>query len=183
MHHPQALHLCKMTPDLAPDGFYHRVTSVPISSLPCLSAAAAVQALTTRIKAGPLAVVMRGLPGAGKTTLLKLLRGALDNQRIVVASADSFFEQEDGSYTWSREHLAEAHAASRKTFLDGLESKADVVLVDNTNSSQQEYKDYIAYAEQHHYPYARGNSMSWGLRLCCCLILLPARVIIVVQGC
>lgn len=90
-----------------------------------------------------MVIVMRGPSGAGKSTYAKKhYKGAF------VVSADHFFEV-NGEYKFDPSRLAEAHAECLRKFTHAVsspDSKSDVVVVDNTNTTVAEVAPYAALA-------------------------------------
>lgn len=80
-------------------------------------------------------VILRGIPGSGKTTYVKS-----KFRTAVVCSADSFFETVPGGFDSSS--LPLAHAKCLGKFVDALQDKKPVIVVDNTNVSKWEYENY-----------------------------------------
>ena len=80
--------------------------------------------------------ILRGLPGSGKTTWAKQQIGA------VICSADDYFLR-NGQYKFNRNLLANAHADCKAMFRKAIFDDADVIIVDNTNTAQREYKYYV----------------------------------------
>jgi predicted kinase len=89
-------------------------------------------------------IILCGVPGSGKSTHAKGLKGAL-------VSADSYFEQPDGSYAFDPSKLPEAHALCLRRFVEHIRlgtfkfHNGDVV-VDNTNTTVAEVAPYAALA-------------------------------------
>lgn len=90
-------------------------------------------------------VIMRGLPGSGKShcaaTLLRRHRDA------VVVSADDYFVGNDGVYRFVGAQIAQAHERCRRNARAAAEA-GRTVIVDNTNSREWEYIDYINIARE-----------------------------------
>lgn len=79
---------------------------------------------------------MSGLPGSGKSTYIKSLP-----EPKVICSADHFFIQ-DGVYKFDITQLSRAHLYCRHKFARCLEEKVELIVVDNTNTTQSEVRDY-----------------------------------------
>ena len=92
-------------------------------------------------------VIMRGLPGSGKSHYVKN-----NYADAVVCSADSVFERlalkegktyEEVFQPWM---LSKAHAECLHEFIIALAANEPVIIVDNTNTTKWEYRNYIAIA-------------------------------------
>jgi hypothetical protein len=91
-----------------------------------------------------ITIILRGLPSSGKSyfanhILVPYLAPIIDTENIAIFSADDFFVQENGVYLFDESLLSLAHADCRKRFVD---SAAVIKIVDNTNSTLQEYMFY-----------------------------------------
>lgn len=91
-------------------------------------------------------VIMRGISGAGKSTFIKK-----NYPKAVICSADNFFVNKDGVYSFDPKKIKEAHQFCQKTFLDSLKNSSPLVVVDNTNTQLWEFKTYIDVAKEHQY--------------------------------
>ena len=89
-----------------------------------------------------MVIILRGPSGAGKSTYSKKLKGAL------VVSADDFF-MKDGEYLFDPKKLPEAHGQCLRRFAHAVsspDSKHDLIVVDNTNTTAVEVAPYAALA-------------------------------------
>ena len=93
--------------------------------------------------------LMRCLPGSGKSTIVAMLQEKY--KESAVCSADRFFTQGDGTYSWSREKLSAAHEQCHTKAIEACEAKTPVVIIDNTNIKRWEMKFYVELASQHCY--------------------------------
>jgi len=99
-------------------------------------------------------VLMRGVPGIGKSTYVKKILpsivGPCGGANYVICSADLFFVDEDGNYNFDRDKLGDAHRSCKQRFYRELHKpsgeQADVLVVDNTNSSLVELVFYYELA-------------------------------------
>jgi len=83
-------------------------------------------------------VILSGGPGCGKSTHAKGLTG-----NVVIVSADNYF-MKSGEYKFDVMKLGEAHAACKRGFLETLDlGAADVLVVDNTNTTPIEAAFYV----------------------------------------
>lgn len=87
-----------------------------------------------------IVIIMRGLPGSGKSTKALTYNG-------VIVSADHFFIEQDGGYSFNISRLAEAHSECMRKFLWECENETPIIVVDNTNTKKWEYSDYVQKAK------------------------------------
>ncbi len=93
-------------------------------------------------------VIARGVPGAGKTsTLLKLL-GALASIGIaIIHSTDDYFYV-DGQYRFDPTRLAQYHNLNFQAFCQSLSEGIPIVVCDNTNVQEWQYRRYVEAAQE-----------------------------------
>ena len=84
----------------------------------------------------PLLILMRGLPGSGKSTLARILRLVTSTSNSsATTSADDFFVDKSGNYTFLPHLLSKAHEwCQGKTKKAMMDTKTKLVIVDNTNT-------------------------------------------------
>jgi predicted kinase len=87
--------------------------------------------------------IMRGLPGSGKTTLLTM--SPFDG--AVICSADRFFEDDDGGYTFNPALIAQAHETCKILATQNMANHEPHVVIDNTNVCRWEFAIYQVLAE------------------------------------
>jgi NEDD4-binding protein 2 len=90
----------------------------------------------------PICLIMRGASGAGKDWWIR--RHVVPS--AVIVSADDFF-MKDGHYEFDRERLPEAHDMCLRTFLAAIERRAELIIVNNTNTRVWELAPYYRVAE------------------------------------
>ena len=95
-------------------------------------------------------IILRGLSGAGKSTFTKLITQNLKEESYCVVSADDFFYS-NGKYNFNPTKLPEAHNKCFENFARALLKKIETIIVDNTNSTRQEYAHYAILARVHDY--------------------------------
>jgi tRNA uridine 5-carbamoylmethylation protein Kti12 len=107
-----------------------------------------------------LAIIIRGPSGSGKSTLTKKLTEYHNGHGhdVTVCSADNFFmkdvkwidefgkECSRGEYQFNPAKLGEAHAACLGKFIGAITDKHPVVIVDNTNIKNWEWRNYAMIA-------------------------------------
>ena len=86
-------------------------------------------------------IILRGLPGSGKSMIASLMN------KPVVCSADHFFEKDD-EYNFNARLLGAAHSSCMTKFKAAIGSGEELIVVDNTNTTRKEYKDYLKAGEQ-----------------------------------
>lgn len=85
--------------------------------------------------------IMRGLPGSGKSTWTKE-----NAPGAVVCSADAYFER-SGQYKFEPSKIGQAHIACQTKFAKAITSNAQLVVVDNTNTTARELRHYVELAQ------------------------------------
>ena len=93
--------------------------------------------------------IMIGVPGGGKSTWIRNnIHG-----KTLIASADHFFEDEQGKYNFDKSKLPAAHKQSFNRFIQGLEDpEIENVVLDNTNTKKKSMRDYVMEANLRGYP-------------------------------
>ena len=94
-------------------------------------------------------IIMRGLSGSGKSTLAKIIKED-DVDNIVIVSSDKFFIKDD-EYKFDINKLEEAHQFCYRSCEMCLSNGVKTVIVDNTNSTLNEYKKYKDLAKENDY--------------------------------
>ena len=90
-------------------------------------------------------IIIRGLSGSGKTTLADTICG--DNEGRFVVSADDFFTDEHGSYSFDHTKIKEAHKWCQSECVEAMEDGFDVVVVHNTFTRKWEVDPYLKMAQ------------------------------------
>ena len=96
-------------------------------------------------------LVMSGIPGSGKTSLAEAYKASqeADGRVCVIVSADDFFKTgRNGEYIYDGSKISDAHAQCMRSFVEAVseEDAADIVIVDNTNTTAVEIAPYMAVA-------------------------------------
>lgn len=92
---------------------------------------------------------MRGLPSSGKTTLS--LKISENQKSCMVCSADDWFINDDGVYLFDSSKLAGAHRYCRTGARKSMGLSLDLVIIDNTNTTWSEMKDYVRMGVEYGY--------------------------------
>lgn len=82
--------------------------------------------------------ILRGISGSGKSTWVKQ-----NAPEAVVASADHFFLQANGTYVFDAEKLSEAHISCFRTFLEAAQNRVPHIIIDNSNIFAWEISPYV----------------------------------------
>ncbi len=88
-------------------------------------------------------ILMRGLPGSGKSTEAAKIAESLGD--AVVYSTDEFF-MKNGVYTFQRKFLGDAHHWNQMRFQKSVEEGFPNIIIDNTNVTVSELRNYSDYA-------------------------------------
>ncbi len=94
-------------------------------------------------------IIARGVSGSGKSTFCKSLgEEVYPNPRMAIVSADDYFnEWGDYKKVFDPKLLPQAHKVCQKNFLEHLQAKTPLVVVDNTNIESWEIAFYYQAAE------------------------------------
>jgi len=106
-------------------------------------------------------IVIRGLSGSGKTTLAETICGDLEGRFMV--SADDFFVDDSGVYSFDHSKLKEAHKWCQDEVLEAIEDGFDVVVVHNTFTRKWEVDPYMNMAKENDYQVQVINLYDGGL--------------------
>ncbi len=93
--------------------------------------------------------IMRGIPGAGKSTRAREI--AKSYSLFCICSADHFFEDDKGNYSFNPKLLSEAHKYCRELTDEAMCNETPCVIVDNTNTREWEFKPYLELADKYGY--------------------------------
>lgn len=93
-------------------------------------------------------ILLRGLPSTGKSTLAKKLAG--DNPSII-CSADHFFEDELGNYTFDPLLLTKAHRICESKARYLMQTRQKLVIVDNVHGRIRDLMVYFSMAVDYDY--------------------------------
>lgn len=96
--------------------------------------------------------VLRGLPGSGKSTLADKMFTYCELAGIAstICSADEWFYVH-GQYEWRSDSLEKAHLYSQGQFSRALLERHQVIVVDNTNIKEDDFKFYVTHANNQMY--------------------------------
>lgn len=93
-------------------------------------------------------IVMQGVSGSGKSTIARKLVEGHSSARIV--SADDY-HMRDGVYRFDATKLGEAHGQCMRNFVESLQAKVELIVVDNVNSRELSIAPYMALAKAYGY--------------------------------
>lgn len=93
--------------------------------------------------------VLQGVSGSGKSTWAKVraYEAIKQGRTVAICSADMFFEDALGVYTFDASKLSEAHAACFRDYIGAVTSDVDLIIVDNTNTTTMEVSPYFLAAQ------------------------------------
>jgi len=97
-------------------------------------------------------IIMRAVPGSGKTTETNRLVDfyTAEGRNVKVCSTD-WYSMVDGEYRFDINKLGFNHTQNKRRFLECVSDGVDVVIVDNTNTTFKEYREYMVSALFHGY--------------------------------
>jgi len=97
-------------------------------------------------------ILMRGVPGSGKSTKAKAIYQKYTSEGIngIILSTDNQF-MVDGVYKFDIAKLGWAHSRNRLLAEKAVNDGISVVIIDNTNLSDEERRPYIYLAEANGY--------------------------------
>ena len=101
-------------------------------------------------------VIMRGVSGSGKSTRAKeIVKDHLStytNSLTIICSADDFFINiTSGKYEFNTNLLSKAHAWCLGKCTASMDLNVDLVVIDNTNTRQREFQEYVDLANAYGY--------------------------------
>lgn len=97
--------------------------------------------------------IMRGLPGSGKSTRAREIcheAFKMGADGAVICSTDSFFIV-GGKYVFNRDNIGWNHTQNQQRVEDLMRHKVNVIIVDNTNTTQKEMAPYKHFAVDYGY--------------------------------
>lgn len=98
-------------------------------------------------------VLMRGIPGSGKSTCAKQI--ALSHTRrggtVVICSTDNFFIKDNGEYEFDASLIVSYHQANQALVSKYMGHGIELIIVDNTNTTQREMEPYKKMAKDFMY--------------------------------
>ncbi len=95
-----------------------------------------------------LAVINRALPGSGKSTFARLLKKHAEEWGLActIRSTDEKY-MVNGVYIFDVNKIGYYHGENFKDFCKDVDDNVNIVIVDNTNLSEKDYKKYVDYIE------------------------------------
>jgi len=93
--------------------------------------------------------ILRGISGAGKSTYARYLQRTEGD--VLICSADAYMDDGNGGYRFDSRRLEDVHKYCLRTFIDGLQKRWSVVVLDNTNITFHEFRPYVVIAEAFDY--------------------------------
>ncbi len=99
-------------------------------------------------------ILTSGLPGSGKSTLISRLEKEYGKPAYVCSADDYWYADRDKTpenYLFDLNRLHVAHKECKDKFLAALYDKESLIVVDNTNIREKEYKFYFKAAISNNY--------------------------------
>jgi predicted kinase len=93
-------------------------------------------------------IILRGVSGSGKSTVASLLETT--KHSCYVCSADKYFMR-GGEYKFEPSRLKDAHSWCFEMFDRCVLNAIELIVVDNTNTSEWEYEKYETHAKRYGY--------------------------------
>jgi tRNA uridine 5-carbamoylmethylation protein Kti12 len=110
-------------------------------------------------------ILMSGIPGSGKSTYIDRLIREDPEKKFCICSADHYFQTDssgrydpEAEYRFDPTKLSDAHGACIRKFVEEIvpgsknSSWADVIVVDNTNTTTMELAVYVQVAMAYKVP-------------------------------
>jgi len=91
-------------------------------------------------------IILSGVSGSGKSTYAKTLMHDAKNKGdaiTAIVSTDDYFTDVNGVYNFDARKLSEAHSQCFRHFILSLQANCNLVIVDNTNTTQVEIAPYM----------------------------------------
>ena len=96
----------------------------------------------------PYMVILIGPPASGKSTFTEKLHELRDD--VEVCSTDDFF-MKDGRYEFDVSKLGSNHQKNFQKSFNAMKRHHSIVVIDNTNLSISDFKEYVKGANTYHY--------------------------------
>ena len=98
-------------------------------------------------------VILRGVSGSGKSTRAKeiIKQSAVKSTTYICSADDYFIDRASGDYNWDPKKLGVAHAWCKTKAETAMDLGINIVILDNTNTVEWEYKPYVELAEHFGY--------------------------------
>lgn len=94
-------------------------------------------------------IILRGCPGSFKSTYANRIKTKLHNifgLNCIICSADDYFIK-NGVYNYDRSKAGRAHEQCYENANRAMRDGVDIVLLDNTNITRNDFKHYVKLAE------------------------------------
>lgn len=99
-------------------------------------------------------IIMQGSSGSGKSFVAEMMKSYYDGQKIEcqICSTDNYWYIEDGvTYKFDPSKLGVAHKWNQDWCQDMMKTGVQVIIIDNTNTTQTEADPYLKMAQQFGY--------------------------------
>jgi len=99
-------------------------------------------------------IIMRGVPGSGKSFRAKHIKEDMEILGFechICSTDDYWYVDEDNPYVFDISRIGVAHRWNQKRVKQHLHNKVPCVIIDNTNTTWKEVKNYAKMAVTHDY--------------------------------
>ena len=103
-------------------------------------------------------IILKSLPGAGKSFLAKQLQQELGG---VIVSTNNYWVRPDDIYDFNYKLLGQAHKWNYDQFVQKVDARINVIILDNTNITYKEFKNYVQYAKHDYDIEIREPTTEW----------------------
>ncbi len=98
-------------------------------------------------------IINRAISGSGKSTFSNYLVNAANEVGLStsICNTDSYFIDKDGNYVFDASKLGYYHTLNYRKFCQDIDNGLDIIIVDNTNLKDRDFKQYTSYPKSKGY--------------------------------